>query len=152
MKTKLAFGLAMLSVAFSFSPSFACPESSQTTASIVESTVSESGLNVTAPVEASAPEGQIVEVDAPGSVAPTEPSAPSAASSDAIPIEITEIVTVVVPGQDSEDIEGPAMPASGVAGIEPSVTEASSQTAAPESETRGPPISLSTNPRRPRPM
>jgi hypothetical protein len=145
MKTKLAtaVGLAMLSVAFSFSTSFACPETSQITASVVESAVSESGMNITTLVEASAPEGQVNEVGAPGSAArnietpSTEPSAPSAvAFADAIPVEITETVTVVVPGQKSEDEVGPAMPASGIAGIEPSVTEVSSQMAAPESETK----------------
>jgi hypothetical protein len=145
MKTKLAsaFGLAMLAVAFSFSTSFACPETPQTTASVVESTVSESGMNVAALAEASAPEGQVGEVVAPASVAgnieapSTEPSAPSAiAFADAITVEITETVSVVVPGQNSQDEEGPAMSASGIAGIEPSVTEASSQTAAPESEAK----------------
>jgi len=120
----------MLAVAFSFSTSFACPETPQTTASVVESTVSESGMNVAALAEASAPEGQVGEV-----VPSTEPSAPSAiAFAGAIPVEITETVTVVVPGQNSEDEEGPAMLASGIAG--PSVTEASSQTAAPESEAK----------------
>jgi hypothetical protein len=71
MKTKLAtaVGLAMLSVAFSFSTSFACPETSQITASVVESAVSESGMNITTLVEASAPEGQVNEVGAPGSAA-----------------------------------------------------------------------------------
>ena len=104
MKTKLAgaFGLAMLSVAFSFSTSFACPETSQTTASFIERTVSERGMNVTALAEASAPEGQAGEVGAPGSVASnteapsTEPSAPSVAFADAIPLETTETVTIVV--------------------------------------------------------
>jgi len=142
MKTKLAtaVGLAMLSVAFSFSTSFACPETSQKTASVVES---ESGMNITTLVEASAPEGQVKEVGAPGSAArnietpSTEPSAPSAVVfADAIPVELTVTVTVVVPGQKSEDEVGPAMPASGIAGIEPSVTEVSSQMAAPESETK----------------
>jgi hypothetical protein len=144
MRTTLAsaFGLAMLSVAFSFSTSFACPKTSQTMASVVERTVSESGMNVTALAEASAPEGQAGEVGAPGSVAgnteapSTEPSAPSVAFADAIPVEITETVTVVVPGQNSKEEEGPAMPASGIVGIEPSVTTASSQMAAPESETK----------------
>jgi hypothetical protein len=100
-------------------------------------------MNVAPLAEASAPEGQVGEVVAPASVAgdiqapSTEPSAPSAiAFVDAIPVEITETVTVVVPGQNSEDKEGSAMPASGVAGIEPSVTEASSQKAAPESEAK----------------
>jgi hypothetical protein len=134
MKTKLAgaFGLAMLSVAFSFSTSFACPETSQTTASAVESTVSESGMSVTALAEASAPEGQVVEVGAPASVArnigtpSTEPSAPSAV---AIPVEITETGTIVVPGQNSWVEESPAMPA-GIAGTEPSVSEESPQSGA----------------------
>jgi hypothetical protein len=134
MKTKLAsaFGLAMLCVVFSFSTSFACPETSQTTASAVESTVSESGMSVTALAEASAPEGQVVEVGAPASVArnietpSTEPSAPSA---DAISVEITETVTIVVPGQNSEAEEAPAVPA-GIAGTEPSVTEDSPQSGA----------------------
>jgi hypothetical protein len=145
MKTKLAsaFGLAMLAVAFSFSTSFACPETSQTTASVVESTVSESGMNVATLAEASAPEGQVGEVAAPASVtgnieAPsTEASAPSAiAFADAIPVEITETVTVVVPGQKSEDDEGVAIPASGIAGIEPTITEASSQPPVQESEAK----------------
>jgi hypothetical protein len=118
MKTNLAsaFGLAMLSGAFSFSTSFACPETSQTTASALESTVSGSGMNVTALAEASAPEGQVGERGAPDVVGNTE--APSFAN--AIPVEITETVTVVVPGQNSEDEEGPA-----IAGTEPSVIEAS---------------------------
>jgi hypothetical protein len=145
MKTKLAsaFGLAMLAVAFSFSSSFACSETSPTTASVVESLVSESGMNVTGSAEASAPEGQVGEVAAPASVisnieAPsTDVNAPPAiASVDAVPVEITETVTVVVPGQKSEDDEGAAIPASGIAGIEPPVTEESSQTAAPESEAK----------------
>jgi hypothetical protein len=145
MKTKLAsaFGLAMLALAFSFSTSFACPETSQTTASVVESTVSESGMNVATLAEASAPEGQVGEVAAPAPVtgnieAPsTEASAPSAiAFADAIPVEITETVTVVVPGQKSEDDEGVAIPASGIAGIEPTITEASSQPPAQESEAK----------------
>ena len=139
MKTKFAnaFGLAMLSVALSFSTSFACPESSQTTASAVESTVSENGMNVTPLAEASAPEGQVGEVGAPVSVVgntearSTEPSGPSIAN--AIPVEITVTATVVAPGQNSEDQEGAAIPASDIPGIEPSVTEAVSQTAAPES-------------------
>jgi hypothetical protein len=131
MKTKLAsaFGLAMLAVAFSFSSSFAC-----TTASVVESAVSESGMNVTPLAEASVPERQVGEVAALASVAgpieapSTEASAPPAtAFADGIPVEITEAVTVV--GHNSEDEEGPAIPASGIAGIEPSVTEESPQTA-----------------------
>jgi hypothetical protein len=143
MKTKLAgaFGLAMLAVAFSFSTSFACSETSRTTASVVERLVSESGMNVTGSAEASAPEGQGGEVAAPASVinnieAPsTDVNVPPAiVSVDAVPVEITETVTVIVPGQKSEDDEGAAIPASGIAGIEPSVTEESSQTAAPESE------------------
>jgi len=70
MNTKLAsaFGLAMLAVAFSFSTSFACSETSHTTASVVESVVSESGMNVTPLAEASAPEGQ-------GKYPPAEPGA-----------------------------------------------------------------------------
>jgi hypothetical protein len=145
MKTKLAsaFGLAMLAVAFSFSTSFACPETSQTTASVVESTVSESGMNVATLAEASAPEGQVGEVAAPAPVtgnieAPsTEASAPSAiAFADAIPVEITETITVVVPGQKLEADEGVAIPASGIAKIEPSFSEESSQTVAHESEAK----------------
>jgi hypothetical protein len=45
-------------------------------------------------------------------------------------------VTVVVPGQKSEDDEGVAIPASGIAGIEPTITEASSQPPAQESEAK----------------
>jgi len=137
MKTKLAsaFGLAMLAVAFSFSSSFACSETSRSTASVVESLVSVSGMNVTGSAEASAPEGQVGEVAAPASVisnieAPSSDvnAPPAIASSDAIPVEITVTVTVVVPGQKSEDDEGAAIPASGIVGI-----ELSAQTAAPES-------------------
>jgi hypothetical protein len=145
MKTKLAsaVGLAMLSVAFSFSTSFACPETSQATASVVEGTVSESGMNVTALTEAIAPEGQAGEVGAPGSVAgnieapSTEPSAPSAITfGNAIPVEITETVTVVIPGQNSGDDEGAALPASDIAGVEASVTGAIPQTGAPANEAK----------------
>jgi hypothetical protein len=63
----------------------------------------------------------------------TEPSGPSIAN--AIPVEITVTGTVVVPGQNSEAEEGPAMPA-GIAGTESFVTEAFSQAAAPESEAK----------------
>jgi hypothetical protein len=147
MNTKLAsaFGLAMLAVAFSFSSSFASPETPQTTASVVESTLAESGTNVTALAEASAPEGQAGEVAAPAPVAgnieapSTDASAPPAvAFADAIRVEITETVSVVVTGQNSQDEEGTAIPASGIAGVEPSVTEESSQTTAPESEAMAP--------------
>jgi hypothetical protein len=121
-----AFGLAMLAVAFSFSTSFACSETSHTTAS-----VSESGMNVTPLTEANAPEAQFGVISA----RPTEASAPPAvALAEAIPAEITETVKVVVPGQNSEDDDGAAIPASGIAGIEPSLTEEPSQTAAPENE------------------
>jgi hypothetical protein len=143
MNTRLAsaFGLAMLAVAFSCSTSFACSETSHTAASLVESAVSESGMNITSLVETNAPEAQVGGVAATASVvsAPrTEASAPPAvALVEAIPAEITETVTVVVPGQNSEDDDGAAIPASGVAAIEPSsLTEEPSQTAAPENEAK----------------
>ena len=136
MNTKLAsaFGLAMLAVAFSFSSSFACSETSHTSASVVESAVSEGGVNITPLAEASAPEAQVGEiVPAPSVIStidapPTEASAPPAiVSADAVLVEITETVTVVVPGQKSEDDEGATIAASGIAAIEP---------AAPESEAK----------------
>ena len=112
-------------------------------ASVVESAVSESGVNITPLAEASAPEAQVGEiVPAPSVISaidapPTEASAPPAiVSADAVLVEITETVTVVVPGQKSEDDEGATIAASGVAAIEPSVTEESSQAAAPESEAK----------------
>jgi hypothetical protein len=112
MKTKLAsaFGLATLAVAFSFSSSFACSETSRTTASVVESLISESGMNVTGSAEASAPEEQVGEVAAPASVIsniepPSIDVIAPPATVDAVPVEITETVTVVVPGQKSEDID-----------------------------------------------
>jgi hypothetical protein len=140
-KPASAFGLAMLAVAFSFSTSFACPEAQQTTASVVESVLPESGMSVTPLAEASPPEGQAGEVAAPAPVvrtigAPsTDASAPPAiAFADAIPVEVIETVTVVVPGQNAEEDEGAAITALGIAGFEPSVTEESSQTTAPESK------------------
>jgi hypothetical protein len=128
MTTKLAsaFGLAMLAVAFSFSTSFACPETSQTTSSAVESAVS---------AEASAPEGQAAELAA---QAPDASAPPAIAYVDAIPVEIIETVTVVVPGQNAEE-EGATITASGIAGVETSVAEESSRTAAPESEAKATP-------------
>jgi hypothetical protein len=151
MNTRLAsaFGLAMLAVAFSFSTSFACSETSHTAASVVESVVSESGMNVTPLAEANAPEAQVGGVAATASVVgapPIEASAPPAvALAEAIPAEITKTVTVVVPGQNSEDDDGAAIPASGVAAIEPSITEASSQTAVPESEKANSELSAQTD-------
>ena len=153
MNTKLAsaFGLAMLAVAFSFSSSFACPETSHTSASVVESAVSEGGVNITPLAEASAPEAQVGEiVPAPSVIStidapPTEPSAPPAlVSADAVLVEITETVTVVVPGQKSEDDEGATIAASGIAAIEPSVTEEPTQAAAPESEAKATELSEPT--------
>jgi hypothetical protein len=150
MNTKLAsaFGLAMLAVAFSFSSSFACSETSHTSASVVESAVSESGVSITPLAEASAPEAQVGEiVPAPSVIStieapPTEASAlPTIVSADAVPVEITETVTVVVPGQKPEDDEAAAI---GIAGIEPSVTEESSQTAAHESEAKATELSEPT--------
>jgi hypothetical protein len=61
---------------------------------------------------------------------------PAVLSVDAVPVEITVTMTIVVPGQTSEDDEGAAIPASGIAGIEPSLTEEPSQTAAPEYEAK----------------
>jgi hypothetical protein len=130
MNTRLAsaFGLAMLA------------ETSHTAASVVESVVSESGMNVTPLAEANVPEAQVGEVAATSSVVsapPIEATAPPAVPlAETIPAEITETVTVVVPGQKSEDDEGAAIPASGIAGIEPSLTEASPQTAVPEGEAK----------------
>ena len=153
MNTKLAsaFGLAMLAVAFSFSSSFACPETSHTSVSVVESAVSEGGVNITPLAEASAPEARVGEiVPAPSVIStidasPTEGSAPPAiVSADAVLVEITETVTVVVPGQKSEDDEGATIAASGIAVMEPSVTEESSQAAAPESEERATELSEPT--------
>jgi hypothetical protein len=149
MNTKLAsaFGLAMLAVAFSFSSSFACSETSHTSTSVIESAVSESGVNIT---PLAAPEAQVGEiVPAPSVIstidAPTEASAlPTIVSADAVPVEITETVTVVVPGQKSEDDEGATIGASGIAGIEPSVTEEFSQAAAPESEAKATELSEPT--------
>ena len=153
MNTKLAsaFGLAMLAVAFSFSSSFACPETSHTSASVVESAVSEGGVNITPLAEASAPEARVGEiVPAPSVIStidapPTEASAPPAiVSADAVLVEITETVTVVVPGQKSEDDEGATIAASGIGVMEPSVTEESSQAAAPESEAKATELSEPT--------
>jgi hypothetical protein len=74
------------------------------TESVVESVVSESGMNVTPSTEANAPEVRVGEVIAPAHVgatieAPsTEASAPSAiVLADAIPVEITGTVTVSSP-------------------------------------------------------
>jgi hypothetical protein len=140
-KPTSAFGLAMLAVAFSFSSSFACPETSQTTASVVQSVVSESGMSLTPLAEASAPEGPVGEVAAPDSVvttieAPsTEASAPTAPAF-ADPGEITDTVTVVVPGQRSEDDEGAAFSDSGITVVEPFVIEEPSPTAAPQTEAK----------------
>jgi hypothetical protein len=139
MNTKLAsaFGLAMLAVAFSFSSSFACPDALETTSSVLASVVSESGPNVTTFAEASAVEGQIGEIAAPASgISKIEAATTDASAADPILVEITETVTVVVPGQKLEVDEGVAIPASGIAKIETSFTYESSQTAAPESEAK----------------
>jgi hypothetical protein len=66
-------------------------------------------------------------------------NAPPPSFANAISVEITETLTVAVPGQNLEEDEGAALPASSIAGIEPSVTEESSQTAAPESEAKATP-------------
>jgi hypothetical protein len=143
MNTRLAsaFGLAMLAVAFSLSTSFACSETSHTTASVVESAVSESVVNITHSAETNVPEGQVGEVTAPAPIVssieapPIEASAPPAiAVAEAIPAEITGTVMGVVPDQNSA--EGAAIPASGIAGIEPSLTGETSQTTVPESEAK----------------
>ena len=82
MNTKLAsaFGLAMLAVAFSFSSSFACSETSHTSASVVESAVSESGVNITPLAEACAPEAQVGEIVPVASVISTIDAPPTEAS------------------------------------------------------------------------
>jgi hypothetical protein len=106
-------------------------------------------MNVTPLAEANAPEAQVGGVAATASVVgapPIEASAPPAvALAEAIPAEITKTVTVVVPGQNSEDDDGAAIPASGVAAIEPSITEASSQTTVPESEKANSELSAQTD-------
>jgi len=116
MMTKLvcALGLAMLAASFTFGSSFACSGATETTASALQTVVPESEAKVTENLSAqtSTTEAQIAEVGQPASVvSEIEPSpidaSPAAAIQfvDAIVVEITQTVTVVVPGQTFEDNE-----------------------------------------------
>jgi hypothetical protein len=86
-----------------------------------------------AQIEVAGPAAVVAAVERPSTDVNTPPAVLSV---DAVPVEITVTMTIVVPGQTSEDDEGAAIPASGIAGIEPSVTEEPSQTAAPENEAK----------------
>ena len=70
---------------------------------------------------------------------------PAIVSVEAVPVEITETVIVVVPGQKSQGGEGATIADSGIARIEPSVTEESSRAAAPESEAKATELSEPTD-------
>ena len=97
MKTKLvsALGLALLAASLTFSSSFACSQSSETTAFVLPTVVPESDPTVAARTSTE-------EVDLPADVSAIEPppivgSAPVFHSVDAIVVEITQSGTIMAP-------------------------------------------------------
>ena len=113
MKTRVAsvLGLAMLAASFAFGSSFACFEAAETTASALQAVAPESEAIITEP-QTGITEAQIVEVDQPAAVigaiepSPTEVSPPPAIRFvDAIVAEITQTVTIAVPGQTEDNEE-----------------------------------------------
>ena len=87
------------------------PDGSGGQAGVAEANVAEAGVAEAGVAEASVAEAQPAEVDQPSSlVSETEPSStdelsPAIRSVDAIVVEVTQTVTIAVPGQDDEDNE-----------------------------------------------
>jgi hypothetical protein len=127
MKTKLsgALGLALLAVSFMFGSAFACSQSTETTTSELQTVAPDKSATVSEPLDAllctsegegaCAGKAQLAEVDqSPSSVSaviePSETEAlppPAIHSVDAILVEITQSVTIAVPGDSVEDNEEP---------------------------------------------
>jgi hypothetical protein len=129
MKTKLscALGLALLAASFTFGGAVACPGATETISSALQTLAPDSEANVTvmpsygSGVQTGVAEAQPAEVDQPSSVvSEIEPSSIDAPTTgDAILVEITLTVTIVVPGQIVEDNEEPTHTGSII--LEPSV-------------------------------
>jgi hypothetical protein len=125
MKTKLscAFGLALLAASFTFSSSFACTETTETTSSSVQTGAPDNDANVmeTPSYGSGAQTGVAEAQSAEASIAiEIEQSTDASPIGDAIAVEITQTVTIVVPGQSEANVT--ETPSYG-SGVQTSVTE-----------------------------
>jgi hypothetical protein len=134
MKTRFssALGFALLAASFTFGSSFVYAETPEATTSALQTVgpnnetnvieglpdgsggqagVAQPGVADASVAEAGVAEAQPAEVDQPSSlVSGSEPSStdelsPAIRSVDAIVVEVTQTVTIAVPGQDVEDNE-----------------------------------------------
>jgi hypothetical protein len=118
MKTKLAsaLGLALLAASLTFDSSFACPDTPGTTASALPTAPEADAMDREyLPVQRSATEAPVAEVDQPAAVASvtdrssTEVAAPSATQSvNAVVADVTENVTLLASESDATVEEGPS--------------------------------------------
>jgi hypothetical protein len=112
MKTKLScgLGLALFAASFTFGSSFACPEATEATSSVLQTIAPDTETNVTltpsygSGVQASVAEAQPAEASVAIEI---EQPADAPLTGDAIVVEITQTVTIVVPGQIVEENEEP---------------------------------------------
>jgi hypothetical protein len=112
IKLACAFGVAALAVSFTLSNSFACSEASEITASVFERVAAEGDANGSALKSNEEKIGETAEAT-PVEASSTDASEPSAVVSvAAIPVELNETATVVVPRQKSDDDEDLAITAS----------------------------------------
>ena len=134
MKTKLscALGLALLAASFTFGSSFVYAEAPEATTSVLQTVgpnnetsvieglpdgsggqadVVQTGVADANVAEAGVAEAQPAELDQPSSLvsetelSSTDELSPAIRSVDAIVVEVTQTVTIAVPGQDVEDNE-----------------------------------------------
>jgi hypothetical protein len=119
MKTKLAsvLGLAVLVACFTCGSSFVYADAPEAAPSVMQTLVPDADANGAAVVDQlPCGDAQVTEAgQSPSAVTETEAStveaspAPAIQSADAIIVEVTQTVTIVVPGEDAADSEEPAV-------------------------------------------
>jgi hypothetical protein len=125
MKTRFssALGFALLAASFTFGSSFACTDATETTSSSVQTGGPDNKANVMeTPSYGSGAQTGVVEAQpAEASIAvEIEQSTDASPTGDAIPVEITQTATIVVPGlSDANVTETPSYGR----GVQTSVTE-----------------------------
>jgi hypothetical protein len=105
IKLACALGAAALAVSFTLSNYFACSEEPEITAFVSESVAAEGDAN------GSVLKSNEEKIEDTAEATPVEASS-AVASVAAIPVELTEAATVVVPAQKSDDNEDLAITAS----------------------------------------
>jgi hypothetical protein len=158
MKTKLAsvLGLAVLVACFTCGSSFVYADAPEAAPSVMQTLVPDADANGAAVVDQlPCGDAQVTEAgQSPSAVTETEAStveaspAPAIQSADAIIVEVTQTVTIVVPGEDAADSEEPAVTGSiaePTATATASVVEAAVTEASPAPATEVTEVTEATN-------